>query len=221
MGMHSEAQCLGNYLSFGGPYCGFLACRETFVRVLPGRVIGMTTCIRDGAPGMGFVMTLQAREQHIRRDKATSNICSNQALLALRTCIYLGAVGREGFRALAAKCHANACSAFDQLTALPGVEPLHPGRQFFNEFTIRLPVGKAPAVHQHCLQMAQPILAGFVTEVQSDQSVGAALVRPSGSAEAGQDRISAVPTDYLTLAFTEVHSPDDIAALVSAVKEAL
>jgi glycine dehydrogenase subunit 1 len=211
-----EAQCFGNYLSFGGPYCGFLACREQFVRVLPGRLIGMTTCIRDGAPGQGFVMTLQAREQHIRRDKATSNICSNQALLALRTCVYLGAVGRDGFRALAAKCHENACSAFDQLTALPGVEPLFPTRQFFNEFTLRLSAGKAQAVHEHCLKLPQPILAGFVSGVQSDSSAGA----PTLNSDLGASR-DACATDCLTFAFTEVHGPDDIAALVRAVKEAL
>jgi glycine dehydrogenase subunit 1 len=201
-----DAQCFGNYLSFGGPYCGFLACREAFVRVLPGRLIGRTTCIRDGAPGEGFVLTLQAREQHIRRDKATSNICTNQALLALRVCVYLSAVGRDGFRALAAKCHANACSAYDQLTALPGVEGLYPQRQFFNEFTLRLPEGKAEAVHQHCLNLKQPLLAGYVSGVQSDGSE----VRKSRSA-----------AGCLTLAFTEVHAPDDIAALVSAIREVL
>jgi glycine dehydrogenase subunit 1 len=195
-----EAQCFGNYLSFGGPYCGFLACREQFVRVLPGRLIGRTTCIRDGAPGEGFVMTLQAREQHIRRDKATSNICTNQALLALRVCVYLSAIGREGFRALAAQCHANACTAFEALTALPGVEQLFAGRQFFNEFTLKFAPGKAQATHDHCLHRYNPLLAGFVTGIQSDGS---------GTG------------DCLTFAFTEAHDAEGIGELVAAVKEAL
>jgi glycine dehydrogenase subunit 1 len=190
-----EAQCFGNYLSFGGP-----ACREQFVRVLPGRLIGRTTCIRDGAPGEGFVMTLQAREQHIRRDKATSNICTNQALLALRVCVYLSAIGREGFRALAAQCHANACTAFEALTALPGVEQLFAGRQFFNEFTLKFAPGKAQATHDHCLHRYNPLLAGFVTGIQSDGS---------GTG------------DCLTFAFTEAHDAEGIGELVAAVKEAL
>jgi glycine dehydrogenase subunit 1 len=219
-----DAQCFGNYLSFGGPSCGFLACREAFVRVLPGRLIGRTTCIRDGAPGEGFVMTLQAREQHIRRDKATSNICTNQALLALRVCVYLSAVGRDGFRALAARCHENACSAYDQLIALTGVEPLYAGRQFFNEFTLRLPQGRAAAVHAALLNANPPILTGFVTGVQSDGSAGSSTRAGSEANPPSEDaRVNAParPEDCLTLAFTEVHGPDDIAALIAAVQEVL
>lgn len=201
-----EAQCLGNYLSYGGPYCGFLACKEELVRVLPGRLIGRTRCERNGEPGEGFVMTLQAREQHIRRDKALSNICTNQALLALRVCIYLGAVGREGFRYLAAQCHETACLAFDRLTELAGVEPYFPGRQFFNEFTLRLPPGKAKAVHSAGLAQKQAVLAGFLPAYGSDGS--------HFKLEAGLD-------DALTVCFTESHSPADVDGLVQLIKGVL
>ena len=198
-----EAQCLGNYMSYGGPYCGFLACREEFIRVLPGRLIGRTHCLRDGKPGEGFVMTLQAREQHIRRDKATSNICTNQALLALRVCIYLGSVGREGFRALAAQCHQTACEAFDELTSLPQVSPVFEARSFFNEFTLRFPPGKAKEIQERGL--AHGMLAGISPLRQSDGTVNAV---------AGLE-------DCLTFAFTEMHRPDDIAVLVQLLREVL
>ena len=134
-----DAQCLGNPMGFGGPLLGFLACREKLVRVLPGRLIGRTACERDGAPGEGFVMTLQAREQHIRRDKATSNICTNQALLALRSCIYLGAIGRGGLTQLAGLCHENACHAHDRLTSIAGVESLYPGPHVLQRVHAALP----------------------------------------------------------------------------------
>jgi glycine dehydrogenase subunit 1 len=192
-----EAQCLGNYMGFGGPLLGYLACREAFVRVLPGRLIGRTVCERDGAPGEGFVMTLQAREQHIRRDKATSNICSNEALLALRTCIYMGAVGREGFTQLSQLCHANACLAHDLLSALPGVADFYPGRQFFNEFTLLFPAGRRDAVHAHALKAG--ILAGIKPDNRCLPSLSEALV----------------------FAFTEVHREADIKALAECIKEVL
>jgi glycine dehydrogenase subunit 1 len=192
-----EAQCLGNYMGFGGPLLGYLACREAFVRVLPGRLIGRTACERDGKPGEGFVMTLQAREQHIRREKASSNICTNEALLALRTCIYLGAVGREGFMQLSALCHDAACRAHAALTKLPGVSDFYPGRQFFNEFALRFPAGQRDAVHAHCLRRG--ILAG----IKPDQRCLPGL------------------SETLVFAFTEVHREADIAALTECVKEVL
>jgi len=192
-----EGQCLGNYMGFGGPLLGFLACREDFVRVLPGRLIGRTRCERDGAEGEGFVMTLQAREQHIRRERATSNICTNEALLALRACIYLGALGKEGLRQLAAVCHANACQAHRALTALPGVADFYPGRTFFNEFTLRFPPGKRDSVHAHALERG--MLAGIKPDARCLPGLSEALV----------------------FAFTEVHRDEDIAALVEAVREAL
>jgi glycine dehydrogenase subunit 1 len=192
-----EAQFLGNYMGYGGPLLGYLACREGFVRVLPGRLIGRTICERDGQPGEGFVMTLQAREQHIRREKATSNICSNEALLALRACIYMGAVGRAGFTQNARICHANACLAHDLLCQLPGVEDFYSGRQFFNEFTLRFPAGARDRIYAHAL--GQGILAGIKPDHRCLPSLSEALV----------------------FAFTEVHREADIRALAACIKEVL
>jgi glycine dehydrogenase subunit 1 len=192
-----EAQCLGNYMGFGGPLLGFLACRESYVRVMPGRLIGRTVCERGGQPGEGFVMTLQAREQHIRRDKATSNICSNEALLALRTCIYMGAVGLEGFTQIAGLCHGNALKAHGLLSSLPGVADFYPGRPFFNEFTLRFPENKRDTVYTHALER------GFLAGVKPDHRCLCGL------------------SDALVFAFTEVHRDEDIAALHAVLKEVL
>ena len=131
-----EGQGLGNPLGYGGPYLGILACRESMVRKMPGRVVGQTVD-RDGK--RCFVLTLQTREQHIRRAKATSNICTNQGLLALRASIYLAAVGPEGLRQVAENSTRKAHYAAERLTELPGVTPAYPGT-FFKEFVIR--VGK-------------------------------------------------------------------------------
>jgi len=192
-----EAQCLGNPMGFGGPLLGYIACREKYVRVMPGRLIGRTSCERNGEPGEGFVMTLQAREQHIRRGRATSNICTNEALLALRTCIYMGAVGKSGFAQLAGLCHENACYARDALTALPGVRNYYEGRQFFNEFTLLFPEGKRDAVYDAAL--GGGMLAGIKPDARQADDLN----------------------DALTFAFTEVHRAADIAALVACIKEVL
>ncbi len=199
-----EAQCFGNYVNYGGPYCGFLACREQFVRVLPGRLIGRTVCERDGSPGMGFVMTLQAREQHIRRNKAMSNICSNQALLALRACIYLGSVGRNGFRQLAALCHANAMSAHEKLVNITGVQDAFPGRHFFNEFTLRFPSSQARQIRQRGLE--QGMLVGIHPLVESDGTLNS-------------DSNAGMVEDCLTFAFTEMQDEADSDALARLVWE--
>jgi len=129
-----EGQSLGNPLSFGGPYLGLFATREAFVRQMPGRLAGATV---DAEGRRGFVLTLATREQHIRREKATSNICTNSALCALAFSIHLTLLGEGGFRHLAALNHARAVTLADRLAALPGVELLTPA--FFNEFTLRLP----------------------------------------------------------------------------------
>jgi glycine dehydrogenase subunit 1 len=192
-----EAQCLGNYMGFGGPLLGFLACSDKLVRVLPGRLIGRTICERDGQPGEGFVMTLQAREQHIRRAKATSNICSNEALLALRTCIYMGSVGRSGFAQLAALCHSNACLARERLLQLTGLSDFYPNRQFFNEFTLRFPPGKRDLAYGHALKHG--LLAGLKPDASEQPELGEAL----------------------TFAFTEVHRENDLRALVDCLQEVL
>ncbi len=130
-----DGQSLGNPLSFGGPSFGFLCTRKQFIRNLPGRIVGETVD-RDGR--RAFVLTLQAREQHIRRHKATSNICSNQSLCALRGLIFLSALGRQGLAGLASQNRDKAEYAKGALTAIRGVTVLS-GAPTFNEFTVRLP----------------------------------------------------------------------------------
>ena len=129
-----EGQGLGNPLGYGGPYLGILACRESMVRKMPGRVTGQTVD-RDGK--RCFVLTLQTREQHIRREKATSNICTNQGLLALRASIYLAAVGPEGLRQVAENSTRKAHYLAERLATLPGVSLPFAG-PFFKEFVVRV-----------------------------------------------------------------------------------
>ncbi len=131
-----EGQSLGLNLAFGGPYLGYIACRQKLVRNMPGRICGRTV---DGNGKDGFVLTLQAREQHIRRAKATSNICTNEGLCAVAATVYLSCIGKEGFKELGRLCSAKACYARDQLLAVDGIEAVdQPG--FFNEFVVRLPM---------------------------------------------------------------------------------
>jgi glycine cleavage system P protein (glycine dehydrogenase) subunit 1 len=132
----AEGQVLGNHLNYGGPYLGILAARMADVRRMPGRIVGETVDV-DGAPG--YVLTLQAREQHIRREKATSNICTNQTLMALAATVYLAWLGPDGLRETGEACAAKAAYAFERLCAIPGVEPMFPGAPFFKEFAVRLP----------------------------------------------------------------------------------
>jgi glycine cleavage system P protein (glycine dehydrogenase) subunit 1 len=132
----AEGQPLGNHLAFGGPALGILAARATDVRRMPGRIVGETV---DVAGRPGYVLTLQAREQHIRREKATSNICTNQTLMAIAATVYLAWLGPAGFAELGERCAAKAAYAFDTLCRVPGVTPAFPDGAFFKEFTLRLP----------------------------------------------------------------------------------
>ena len=138
-----EGQSLGMTMSFGGPYLGFMAARKEHVRKMPGRIVGQTT---DRQGRRAFVLTLQAREQHIRRDKATSNICSNEALCALTALVYLSLLGPEGLRQTAQRCADKASYAYKRLTAIPGVRPHFKAKWFFNEFVLDLPHEAADVV---------------------------------------------------------------------------
>ncbi len=135
-----EAQSFGVALSYGGPYCGVLAAKEQFVRQMPGRLVGQTV---DGSGYRGFVLTLSTREQHIRREKATSNICTNQALVALMATIFLSVYGKEGIRELAEHNLAKASYAAQTLSAQPGAKLLFTGAPRFNEFVLQ--TEEAPA----------------------------------------------------------------------------
>ena len=131
----AEGQSIGNALNYGGPYVGLFACRNDrkFIRQAPGRFAGQTV---DANGDRGFVLTLSTREQHIRREKATSNICTNSGLCSLAFTIHLSLLGDKGFRHLARLNHQKACELADRLSAISGVELLTP--KFFNEFTLRL-----------------------------------------------------------------------------------
>jgi glycine dehydrogenase subunit 1 len=144
----AEGQCLGNPLVYGGPYLGLLACREKFVRKMPGRLVGQTV---DRNGKRCWVLTLQTREQHIRREKATSNICTNQGLFALRAAVYLAALGPQGLKETAELCTRKAHYAAQQLTRLPGVS-LRFNRPFFKEFTLQVP-GAIPDLLSRLLEV--------------------------------------------------------------------
>jgi glycine dehydrogenase subunit 1 len=134
-----DGQSLGNPLSFGGPSFGFIAARKTFIRNMPGRIVGETV---DRLGRRGFVLTLQAREQHIKRHKATSNICSNQSLCALRGLIFLAGLGKEGFAELARLNHSKAEFAKETFSRISGIEVVN-SSPTFNEFVIALPTSAA------------------------------------------------------------------------------
>ena len=150
----AEGQGLGNHLNYGGPYLGLIAARMDDVRKMPGRIVGETVDV-DGTTG--YVLTLQAREQHIRREKANSNICTNQTLMAIAATIYLGWLGPGGLAELGRQCSSKAAYAAERLTAIDGVDLLFPGAPFFKEFTLRL---SRPAAEVRDAMLEQGFLAG-------------------------------------------------------------
>ncbi len=150
-----EGQSLGMPVSFGGPYLGFMATRTKHVRKMPGRVVGRTL---DANGREGFVLTLQAREQHIRRENATSKICTNQGLCALTALVYMSLIGKHGLREVARVCADRGDYARQRLLAVPGVTMRFPKRWYFNEFVISLPIAAEKVIRS---LFTRGIAAGF------------------------------------------------------------
>jgi glycine dehydrogenase subunit 1 len=164
-----EAQPLGIPLASGGPYMGFLCCKEKHIRQMPGRIVGETV---DTDGNRGYTLTLQAREQHIRRQKATSNICTNQGLMMTAITIYLSLMGAKGLAAVAKKSHINAKKLLQRLLEIPGIQAPFPG-PFFHEFVIKLPCDAQTICHA---MAKQGICAGYVLEQVNDSSLSSTLL---------------------------------------------
>jgi glycine dehydrogenase subunit 1 len=188
-----EGQALGVGLQFGGPYVGLFATREKYVRQMPGRLCGETV---DADGKRGFVLTLSTREQHIRREKATSNICTNSGLCALAFSIHMTLLGEKGLRDLAALNHAKASAAADRLAAVPGVELIN--GPFFNEFTLLL------------AKEARPVIRSL-----ADRGIlgGVSL----GRLYPGEESLA----NGLVVAVTETVADEDVTVLAEALGEAL
>jgi glycine dehydrogenase subunit 1 len=150
----AEGQSLGVSLSFGGPYVGLFACRAAYIRQMPGRIVGRTADLEGRT---GYVLTLQTREQHIRRERATSNICTSQQLIALSASMYLAALGPRGLRRVAELCYEKAHYAADRIDVLPGFR-VERGEPFFHEFVLRTP--KPPCEINRAL-IARNIIGGL------------------------------------------------------------
>lgn len=188
-----EGQSLGVGLQFGGPYVGLFGCKDKYVRQMPGRLCGETI---DATGKRGFVLTLSTREQHIRREKATSNICTNSGLCALAFSIHMTLLGEAGLRGLAAVNHAKAVAAAARLAQVPGVTLVNDA--FFNEFTLILPVEARPVVRTLA---DRGILAGVSL----------------GRLYPGEDALA----NGLVVAVTETTTDEDVEALAAALTEVL
>ncbi|MBG7615217.1 aminomethyl-transferring glycine dehydrogenase subunit GcvPA [Brevundimonas sp. BAL450] len=188
----AEGQSIGNALNFGGPYIGLFATRDKLVRQMPGRLCGETA---DAEGRRGFVLTLSTREQHIRRDKATSNICTNSGLCSLAFTIHMSLLGETGLRRMALLNHEKALATRDAVSSVPGVEILTP--RFFNEFAVKLPKNAVEVVEQLA---ERGVLAGV----------------PYGRLNPG-----AGFDDVLLIAATETTTDDDIQSLKTALAEVL
>jgi glycine dehydrogenase subunit 1 len=188
-----EGQALGVGLQFGGPYVGLFACKEKFVRQMPGRLCGETV---DAEGKRGFVLTLSTREQHIRREKATSNICTNSGLCALAFSIHMTLLGEKGLRGLAELNHDQAALAAERLRQVPGIELVNAG--FFNEFTLKLSKEARPLVRRLA---ERDILAGVSL----------------GRLYPGVDALQ----NGLVVAVTETTTSEDVEALAAALQEEL
>jgi glycine dehydrogenase subunit 1 len=188
-----EGQSIGNPLNFGGPYVGLMATRKEFIRQMPGRLCGETV---DADGTRGFVLTLSTREQHIRREKATSNICTNAGLCALAFSIHMSLLGEAGLKRLARLNHERAVKLARMLGTVPGVELLN--RTFFNEMTIRLPVPAEPIVE---MLAHAGVLAGL----------------PVSRLEPGNPAVE----NLIVLAATELTTDTDIEMLADCLNAAL
>ena len=188
-----EGQSIGNSLNFGGPYVGLFATRQKYIRHMPGRLCGQT---KDADGQRGFVLTLSTREQHIRRDKATSNICTNSGLCALAFSIHMSLLGEKGLRTMATLSHEAACDAADALSALSGVVLLNDN--FFNEFTLRLPKNAEQVVEDLA---GKGVLGGV----------------PGGRLWPEQEDLH----NLLLVAATEMTSTEHIRKFVAALREVL
>ena len=184
-----DGQCLGNHPAYGGPTFGFFTTRMAHVRKMPGRIAGET---RDRDGKRGYTLTFQTREQHIRRERATSNICSNQGLCALRAAMYMALLGEEGLREVAEVSARRAHHAFSRLTAIPGVEPVARA-PFLNEFPLRLPLSGERAYDE-----------------LDRRGIGGGLPLGRYFKERGNEML---------FAFTEMTSLDDVSKLEAALKE--
>lgn len=185
-----EGQPLGIPLSFGGPYLGILTTKDEYVRSLAGRLVGETT---DNRGQRGYVLTLSTREQHIRRERASSNICTNQGLMMLAATVYVSLMGKSGMRDVAEHCYHKAHYAAEQIAALPGYELLWPDQPFFHEFAVR---GPKPASELNEILLAEGIVGGY---------------------DLGQDYPELKNSNLY--AFTEMNSRDEIDFLISILAE--